>query len=118
MLKVYGSDNKNIEMIRGDNESIKVTFRNNDGVIIPLSIGDTIYFSVKENVYDSQYAFQIKCTEFEEDGSAIIKIRPTDTKNCKFKTYKYDIQLTRADGSVTTIISPHEFKVGEEITHD
>jgi hypothetical protein len=117
VLKVYGTDKKNIEMTRGDSETIQITFKNG-GAIVPFAAGDTVCFSVKESVNTNQYIFQVKCTIFEADGSAIIQIKPSDTKNCKFKTYKYDIQLTKADGTVTTIIEPHEFRVGEEITHD
>ena len=36
----------------------------------------------------------------------------------RFRSYYYDIQLTRADGTVKTIIPPSMFTVKGEITYD
>ena len=58
-----------------------------------------------------------KVTEFV-DGKALITIHPEDTAELKFKTYVYDIQLTRANGQVQTIVKPSQFVVGSEVTYD
>jgi hypothetical protein len=110
MLELYGKDNKNIKMTRGDSESIYVNGLN-------LVDGDIIYLTVKEHINTTSIAFQRKITEFV-NGNAVIGIRPEDTKKLQFRKYVYDIQLTRADGTVTTIIEPHDFVIEGEVTYD
>lgn len=107
-MELYGDDNKNIKMTRGDSESISV----NGLTLVP---GDTITLTVKDHINTSSIAFERKITEFT-NGNAVIGIRPEDTKNLKFKKYVYDIELKRVDGTVTTIIKPHEFTIDGEVT--
>lgn len=109
-MELYGGDNKDIKMTRGDSESITVNGLN-------LVSGDIIYLTVKDHVNTSDIAFQKIVTEFT-NGSAVIEILPQDTKNLKFKKYVYDIQLTKDGGVVTTIIKEHEFKIEGEVTYD
>lgn len=109
-MEFYGNDLKNIKMPRGDSESITI----NGLSLVP---GDIVYLTVKEHINTSDIAFQKKITEFVS-GSAIIGITPNDTKGLQFRTYVYDIQLTRADGTVTTIVKPHEFTIEGEVTYD
>ena len=61
--------------------------------------------------------FQKVITQFE-DGNANIEITPNDTKDIPFKTYVYDIQLNRVDGTVNTIIPPSNFTIGGEVTYE
>jgi len=110
-------DGKNMSMIRGDSESITVSCSDTNGNIIPLISGDKIYFTVKEDEYRTEKIFQKIITEFT-DGKAIINILPTDTKDLKFKTYKYDVQLNRGDGYVKTIIPVSNFTILSEVTYD
>ena len=107
-MEIYGDDLKNIKMTRGDSESITVYGLN----LVP---GDTITLTVKDHINTDKIAFQRIITEFT-DGNAVIGIRPEDTKGLKFKKYVYDIELKRADGTVTTIIKPHEFTIDGEVT--
>lgn len=101
----------NIKMTRGDSESITVTCEER-----PFTEGDMITMTVKETEYDKEFLFQKNVTEFE-DGKAVIEITPEDTKNLSFAAYVYDIQLTGADGTVTTIIKPAIFELMKEVTH-
>ena len=101
----------NIRMTRGDSESITVTCEER-----PFAEGDKITMTVKESEYRKEILFQKNVTEFQ-DGKAIIEITPEDTKNFHFAGYVYDIQLTGADGTVTTIIKPAIFEVMKEVTH-
>jgi len=110
-------DGKNISMIRGDSETITLSCVDINGIQISLVAGDTVYFTVKENEYMTVKIFQKIITSFT-DGKAIINIIPTDTKELKFKTYKYDVQLSRADGTVTTIIPPSLFSIEGEVTYE
>lgn len=109
-MELYGEDLKNISMTRGDSESLTVKG-------LSLVFGDVIQMTVRTNMNSARKELEKKITEFV-NGEAIINITPEDTKSMRFSTYVYDIQLTRANGTVTTIITPHEFKVEGEVTYD
>ena len=104
-------------MIRGDSEAIKVSCRNESGVDIPLVEGDIVYFTVKRSTNTEEKILQKIVTEFTE-GVALITIFPEDTKELKTGIYYYDIQLTRADGTVKTIIPPSKFTIKREVTYE
>jgi hypothetical protein len=107
----------NISMIRGDTETIKISCKDAQGVDVPLEDGDTLYFTVKSSVSTEKKEMQKVITEFQ-DGIAYINILPDDTKLMRFGRYYYDIQLTRANGTVTTIIPPSNFTVKGEVTYE
>lgn len=108
----------NLSMTRGDSESITVSCIDGAGDPVLFVTGDTIYFTIKSDAASTVKILQKVITEFEEDGSAIICIDHADTEECVFKKYTYDIQLTRADGTVTTIVKPATFEITKEVTHD
>lgn len=107
----------NISMIRGDTEAIKVSCKDAKGVDIPFEDGDVLYFTVKASIGLEKKVIQKVITEFSE-GIAYINITPDDTKSLDFRGYYYDIQLTRADGTVKTIIPPSRFSIKGEITYE
>ena len=113
-MKIQG---KNISMTRGDSEAIKVTVKDTLGNIIPLVNGDTIHFTVRENVLSPTKIIEKIITEFD-DGEALITIDPQDTGNLKFTSYVYDIQLTKENGIVRTIITPADFTITGEVSYD
>ena len=98
----------NIPMTRGDSESI--TVRCSEAFVN----GDAVYFTVREDA-ESPIVLQKTVTEFE-DG-AVIGLAPADTEPMDFGEYVYDIQVTRADGTVTTLVKPSKFKLLEEVTY-
>ena len=107
-----------ISIIRGDSESLTVRCYDAAGQPLPFVEDEIVYFTVKLRYTDTEYVLQKVITEFDE-GAAIIEISPEDTKGLYFsKDYYYDIQLTRADGSVTTIVPCSIFRLGVEITDD
>lgn len=107
----------NISMIRGDTEIIKVSCKDAQGVDVPFNNGDTLYFTVKSSVDTEGKKLQKVITEFP-DGIAYINILPDDTKLMNFRDYYYDIQLTRANGTVKTIIPPSIFTIKGEVTYE
>ena len=113
-MRVEGT---NISMIRGDTEYIEVVCRDSEGNMIPFVEGDTLYFTVKTNIHNEKKALQKVITEFD-DGIAYIEIKPEDTKHLEFFDYVYDIQLTSAEGVVTTIIPPSKFTIEGEVTYE
>lgn len=111
--------NRNILMTRGDSESITVQCFTRTGgtrTASPFETGDTVTFTVRK---DAKGIIQIQkaVTEFDENGAAVILINPGDTAEMGFGHYVYDIQLTRADHSVTTIVPISNFTLAEEVTY-
>lgn len=104
-------------MVRGDTEAISVAVEDVDGIAVPLESGDKVYFTVKKGARTEAKELQ-KVVEDFIDGEALITIRPEDTRHMDFKVYYYDIQLTRADGDVRTIIPMSSFTIAEEITYE
>lgn len=108
---------RNIHMIRGDTEALQVKLQKEDGTPYFLEEGDIIYFTVKSSPRTEEKLLQKVITEFV-DGVALITIEPEDTKELNFRKYQYDIQWTRADGTVKTIVPVSNFVIEEEITYD
>ena len=107
-MKVSGT---NLSMTRGDTESIALRIKSGG----TLSAGDTVDFTVREDA-ESDVLLHKRVTEFT-DGVAVIPIEPKDTEGLDFGTYRYDIQLTAADGTVITLVKPARFTLTEEITY-
>ena len=113
-MKIQGT---NISMTRGDSEVIKVTVKDTSGNVVPLVTGDTIYFTVRENILNKTKIIEKIITEFD-NGEALITINPQDTNDLSFAYYVYDIQLTRENGMVKTIIPPSKFTIDPEVTYE
>lgn len=113
-MKIQGT---NISMTRGDSEAIKVTVNDALGNNIPLVAGDTIYFTVREHTLNPTKIIEKIITEFD-DGEALITINPQDTNDLRFISYVYDIQLTKENGTVKTIIPPSQLLITGEVTYD
>ena len=111
---INGTD---LQMTRGDTESVDVYCINESSVLIPLVYGDIVYFTVKESVDDEDEIIQKIVSSFAE-GKASITIEPEDTDKLSYGTYVYDVQITKADGTVKTIIAPSEFVIGPEVTYE
>lgn len=98
-------------MTRGDSETITVSCP-----AIPFATGDKITFTVRKTAASKEKIIEKIITVFDE-GKAVIEIAPADTAELRFGSYLYDIQLTRADGTVTTLIKPAAFSVREEVSY-
>jgi hypothetical protein len=108
----------NISMVRGDSEALTVRLIEEDGVTqVDFEDGDTVYFTVRNALGDTATTIQKVITGFL-DGEAVIEILPADTSSLFFKTYVYDIQWTRADGQVKTIVPASDFTILAEVTYD
>lgn len=102
------------------------------GNIIFLTRGDTLKVTVKilqgEEEYTPQEGdsvrFALKKTTSDEEplilrdiptDTLVLKLNPEDTKGLDFGKYKYDIELTKANGDVDTFIGPEWFILTEEV---
>lgn len=101
----------NLSMTRGDTESITVSLQGD-----VFSSGDKVEFTVRKFPDHIEKQIHKTVTEFE-DGKAIIRLYPEDTGKLSFMQYVYDIQLTRADGTVYTIIKPSRFEILPEVSY-
>lgn len=109
MLKVK---NNNISITRGDSGVVKVLPTNPDGTPYQVKAGDTITLTVKANTDTVETLISLPVV----DGQAVLK--PAHTKSLKYGAYVYDVQLMTAEGDVYTFITPHTFKILEEVTFD
>lgn len=113
-MKIVG---RNMSMVRGDSEVIVISCTDTGGNKIDFLDGDKVYLTIKESINTEEKILQKIQTVFE-NGDAVINIDPDDTKNVKYKTYVYDVQIIRASGKVTTIIPQSDFSVMGEVTYE
>lgn len=99
-----------IFLTRGDSAIFTLSITENDGNEYTPQDGDEITFTVKANTETRDILIQ------KDASSGKIEIQPEDTENLEYGSYVYDVQLKKADGYVDTIITPHEFKLEEEVT--
>lgn len=108
----------NIQLIRGDNATLTVRIQNPDGTHYPFQKGDTVYFTVKRSPAMEQKTLQKVIREFTAEGAAEIELFPEDTKPLSFGVYYYDIQWTKANGVVQTLLAPSLFQLMQEVTYE
>lgn len=104
-----------IAMIRGDTETLSISCTKDGEPYI--EIGDIIYFTVKKSVKTEEKLLQKIITIFKDD-KALIEIEPQDTKELKYGKYVYDIQLTKLNGEVKTLVHPSNFEIVGEVTYE
>lgn len=97
-------------MTRGDTETFTVKYEEN-AIPIPFVLGDEVYFTIKLN---ADLILQKIITTFT-DGTAIIELQSSDTRDLRVLTYKYDIRLKKANGVVVTLVHPANFEIEREI---
>ena len=107
-------DGNTITMINGDSEYMIVSFFDADGELLPLVTGDTVYLTLKKNDTDEEPTLQKEITTFI-DGKAYIELLPEDTIDLR-GGYSYDIQITKADGQVITVVKPSQLIFERGIT--
>ena len=120
-MRVNGTD---IFMTRGDSERFEVSLFDKELEIQRNFVeGDKVFFTVKTSTQTKEFKIQKIIESFNGNGNAadvgkaIVIIDPEDTKDLKYHTYVYDVQMIR-DGFVTTIIKPSKFVIEEEVTYD
>lgn len=112
MVEVNGTT---ITITKGDTGFITVGIRNADGSAYIPQQGDVVRFAMKKNYSDSE-------TLIEKNiplDTMMLRLDPEDTKDLEAGPsrgkYKYDIELTRADGQIDTFIPRADFIVLEEV---
>ena len=118
MLKVT---NNNIVLTRGDSGVFKLDVQDAEQQEYDFS-GDTVVMTVKKSCTDKQHILQ---KTFDESGQVVFS--PEDTQDLPMGDYVYDVQLTHVEEAVDpaeddvvtvdTIITPHTFTLGAEVTY-
>lgn len=107
MFKI--ANNKSIYLTRGDtaiiNLSLKIGYKTYE-----VAKNDKCVLTVKKSTKSPDALL----TKELSNGQFIIK--PEDTSTMDYGTYKYDVQLTTADGIVNTVVTPNDFVIEEEVT--
>lgn len=107
---MYKVENDNIYITRGDSAVLNLSIEG-----YTPAAGDTLTFSVKKNCNDAQALI----TKDIDTTEMTITIDHEDTANLEFGDYFYDVQLRRDNGETVTydtVIIPHQFTVGAEVT--
>ena len=100
-----------IKLIRGDTAFFNIEIVNEVGEVYELQETDKLVFTVKASVYDEDVLIQ-------KDIRRNIIIDHDDTKNLSYGDYVYDVQLTKENGEVSTVIPPTKFSILEEVNYD
>lgn len=111
MLYIDGNTNK-IRLTRGDTAYLTINIIDDaTGEPYVMSAEDALALTVKKTVNDATASFQKIST-----GTNAFHIEPEDTKSLEFSAYKYDVQLTKGNGDVFTVIAPSTFEIMPEVT--
>lgn len=102
--------NGEIQLTRGD--TAKLTVDLEDDAKQPYSVqpDDVVTLTVKRNYGDAEAVIEKKVK-----GTNVFHIKPEDTKGLAFGKYKYDVQLTTAEGDNYTVLAKKTFVIEEEV---
>lgn len=99
-------------MTRGDSLLVFLDLEYSDGTTYEPNEGDYIRFAVKKTFNDSVPPILVK--EIPIDTMRLV-LDPEDTKQFAYGQYRYDIQITTADGLVDTFIDRAVLVITEEV---
>ena len=100
-----------IQLTRGDTARLTVDITYDDGGAYEVKESDVLTLTVKKNYEDTE-----PLIEKEVTGSNLFHIKPEDTASLAFGKYKYDVQLTTAEGDVYTVVDDKVFNVCKEVS--
>ena len=96
---LYVNDKQTITLTRGDTGIFNISLQKQNGEAYTPQQGDSLRFALSEG-----FGKEVLLIKNIPVDSCILELEPNDTKNLKFKKYKYDVQFTNAQGQVSTII--------------
>ena len=108
MVKVSGTT---ITMTRGDTLVVEVGILNPDGTPYVPAQADVVRFALKKDYSDETPILR----KVLDNSDLKLTLQPSDTKELDFGNYVYDVELTKADGSVDTFICKARFVLSEEV---
>ena len=110
MVYIKGLGRQPIEITRGDSEIYQVGIVINGEEYTPQA-GDVIRFAMRKNALG-----RVLLEKIVPIDTMQLVFDPEDTKWLPFGRYKYDMQVTFADGKVKTFVKASPFIIGEEVS--
>lgn len=113
MLKIDGNA---IYLTRGDTAFLEIALTDENGDPYIPSAEDTVTFRLKKSATSKVVLVE----KTIDTTTMVMELDENDTKDLKFDTYKYEIELTTADGNYHfTAIENEDFEIGPELElHD
>lgn len=99
-----------IQLTRGDTARLTVPITDSTGQPYTIKADDVLTLTVKKEYEDEEALIEKKVT-----GGNSFHIKPEDTKELEFIKYKYDVQLTTADGDNYTVLADKTFTITREV---
>lgn len=101
MLKINGND---ITLTRGDTLTLTLALTNADGSEYEPQEGETIRFAVStgylgQSFYEMHYSVDVPTDTMQFTMPA------SETAKLDYKEYNFDVEITRADMAIDTVIS-------------
>lgn len=114
---MFDIDGSTISLTRGDTFEAEVGMTMEDEPYVP-EVGDNIRFALKRKLFSSDLGEYIDPVPLIVKpiplDSLLLVLEPEDTKELRFGTYAYDIEITFADGFVDTFIKG-DFEITPEV---
>lgn len=107
---MFSVNDNDISLTRGDTLFLTVDLTDSDGDPYVPQEGDTLRFAMKKKISSTEL-IMLKNIPI---STLTFEIEPEDTKELKYGSYVYDIELTDAHGHVTTVILG-KFKITDEV---
>ena len=107
---IIDQKNRKIKLTRGDTATMLVQIFDIEGKEYEIKDSDVITFTLRKNS-----ASEVSLTKVAIPSHHIL-FEPNDTSELIPGLYKYDLQLTTAEGGVYTIIQDNYFELLPEIT--
>lgn len=103
--------NNTIRLTRGDTFVCDIKMTKQDGYPYDPEEGDVIRFAMKSAVKDKE---PLILKEIPTETMQLM-LNPEDTKELPFGIYRYEVELTKANGMVDTFITNSAFILTEEV---
>lgn len=108
MLEIQGN---NIHLTRGDTMFIQVVLKTESGAEYVPTENDKIYFRVKRNASAKEILIE---KEIPYD-TMILQLDESDTKDFKFGSYYYEVEVVTPEDYHFTAIADAEFEITMEL---
>ena len=108
MLEIQGN---NIHLTRGDTMFLEVVLKTENGEKFTPTEEDKIYFRVKRNASAKEILIE---KEIPYD-TMILQLNETDTKDFKFGSYYYEVEVVTKEDYHFTAIADAEFEITMEL---
>lgn len=115
---MYKIDGNGITLTRGDSLFLQVGITRNGEQYVPRE-GDVVHFYLKHDnprYEDAEFQDQTPViSKVIPNDTLVLHLLPSDTRNLDFGVYRYDIEITFADGEVSTFINDEFFRLKREV---